>query len=229
MKNVDMLAEIAKGLGPLREKVVFVGGSTVALYLTDPAAPGIRPTEDVDCVIRLLTRTEYYKLEEQLLKLGFQHAAEHNAPICRWRYHGLTADIMPTEGSVLDFKNKWYPDGYANSEEVKLPGGQPIMIFSLSYFLASKIEAFQDRAHSDFLLSPDMEDIIAVLDGAENIENKILSAPKLVKSYLKEKFASFLAGERFLESLEGNLVSPSGSSGRVTRLKTILAKIVDGK
>ena len=30
MKNIEMLAEIAKGFGPLREKVVFVGGSTVA-------------------------------------------------------------------------------------------------------------------------------------------------------------------------------------------------------
>ena len=47
MKNVDMLAEIDKGLGPLREKVVFVGGSTVALYLTDPAAPEIRPTNQI--------------------------------------------------------------------------------------------------------------------------------------------------------------------------------------
>ncbi|OHA62757.1 MAG: hypothetical protein A2117_01430 [Candidatus Wildermuthbacteria bacterium GWA2_46_15] len=73
MKNIEMLAEIAKGLGPLREKVVFVGGSTVALYLADPAAPGIRPTEDVDCVVKLVSRAEYYKFEEELRKLGFQH------------------------------------------------------------------------------------------------------------------------------------------------------------
>ena len=229
MKNIEMLAEIAKGLGPLREKVVFVGGSTVALYLTDPAAPGIRPTEDVDCVIELVTRAEYYKLEKQLRKLGFQHAAEDNAPICRWRYHGLTADIMPTEGSVLDFKNKWYPNGYVNSVEVKLPGDRPIKIFSLPYFLASKIEAFRDRGHGDFLLSSDMEDIIAVLDGAENIEDKILSAPKPVKSYLQEKFTSFLADERFLESLDGNLRSPAGTAGRIARVKTILENIIGSR
>lgn len=229
MKNIEMLAEVAEGLGPLRGKVVFVGGSTVALYLTDPAAPGIRPTDDMDCVVELVTRTEYYKFEEQLRRLGFKHASEAGAPVCRWRYKGLTVDIMPTEGAVLDFQNKWYPDGYANSEEVVLPGGQPVRIFSLPYFLASKIEAFQDRGHGDFLLSPDMEDIIAVLDGAENIETGILGAPVPVKSYLKEKIASFLADERFLESLEGNLVSPSGSSGRVERLRAILGKIVAGK
>ena len=229
MKSIEMLAEVAKGLGPLREKVVFVGGSTVALYLTDAAAQWIRPTEDVDCVIELVTRAEYYKLEDQLRKLGFQHAAEANEPICRWRYHGLTADIMPTEGSVLDFKNKWYPDGYTNSEDVKLPGGQTIRIFSLPYFLASKIEAFQDRGHGDFLCSSDMEDIIAVLDGAENVAEKVIKAPKPVKSYLQNKFISFLSDERFLESLEGNLVSPAKSSGRVIMVKTMLEKITGGK
>ena len=84
---------------------------------------------------------------------------------------------MPTKGAVLNFKNKWYSEGYTNSEEVLLPGGKTVRIFSLAYFLASKIEAFLDRGKEDFLASADMEDIIAVLDGAENIENKILGTP----------------------------------------------------
>lgn len=73
-----------------------------------------------------------------------------------------------------------------------------------------------------------MEDIIAVLDAAENIADKVLGAPKPVKSYLKEKLALFLADERFLESLEGNLAS-SGGSGRVLRLKSIIGKTVAEK
>lgn len=36
MTSLEMLAQIAKGLGPLKDKVVFAGGSTVSLYLTDP-------------------------------------------------------------------------------------------------------------------------------------------------------------------------------------------------
>ena len=80
MENIEMLMEVAKGLGPLCEKVVFVGGSTVGLYLSDPAASKIRPTDDVDCVIELVTRDGYYKLEEQLRGLGFSHAMEEGAP-----------------------------------------------------------------------------------------------------------------------------------------------------
>ena len=136
---------------------------------------------------------------------------------------------MPTEGKILNFKNKWYQDGYANSEDIQLQSDQSIRIFNLVYFLASKIEAFLDRGNGDFLASPDMEDIIAVLDGVLDIEDKILKAPGKVKLYLKRKFSSFLSDERFLESLEGNIVSPSGSSGRVERVKIILGKIIKDK
>ena len=229
MENIEMVAKVAKGLGPLCEKVVFVGGSTVALYLTDPAAPKIRPTVDVDCIIKLLSRTGYNKLEEQFRELGFSHATEEDAPICRWHYKNLIVDVIPTEGEILNFKNKWYPDGYSNSEEVQLPNKQSVRIFSLAYFLASKIEAFLERGNEDFLGSSDMEDIIAVLDGANNIEDKIFEAPKKVKLYLKKQFSSFLSDDRFLESLEGNIPSISKSSGRVERIKTILQKIISAK
>ncbi|MCX5791854.1 MAG: hypothetical protein NTY45_06485, partial [Elusimicrobia bacterium] len=126
---------------------------------------------------------------------------------------------MPTEGSVLNFKSSWYPDGYTNAVEVKLPGGEKIHIFSLPYFLASKIEAFIDRGHGDFLTSPDMEDVIAVLDGAENLTDEFVRAPVKIKKYLNTQFSTFLKDERFLESLEGNL----RSAGRIDRIKKLLA------
>lgn len=228
MKNLEMLAVIANGLGPLKDKVVFVGGSTVSLYLTDPAAQTVRPTEDVDCVIEIVTRGQYYKLEAELEKLGFRHMMEASAPVCRWKYRGLTADIMPTEGSVLNFNNSWYPDGYADSRTVALPGGEQVRVFTLPYFLASKIEAFLDRGHGDFLTSPDMEDLITVLDGAEDIAGEVSHAPAKVKDYLAGKFSEFLKDERFIESLEGNLRSPSGTSGRVERIKVILKTLGQG-
>ncbi len=222
MNSLEMLAHIAKGLGPLKDKVVFVGGSTVSLYLTDPGAAAVRPTEDVDCVIQVLTRGQYYKLERELEQLGFRHVTEPGAPICRWSYKGLTADIMPTEGAVLNFKNSWYPDGYEQAITVKLPDGEQVRIFSLPYFLASKIEAFIDRGHEDFLTSPDMEDIITVLDGSGTITEEITAAPAKVRKYLAGKFGEFLRDDRFTESLEGNLRSPAGTAARVERIKNIL-------
>ncbi len=225
MNSLEMLAHIAKGLGPLKDKVVFVGGSTVSLYLTDPGAATVRPTEDVDCVIQVLSRGQYYKLETELERLGFRHVTEKDAPICRWSYKGLTADIMPTEGTVLNFKNSWYPDGYEHAITVGLPSGEQVRIFSLPYFLASKIEAFADRGHGDFLTSPDMEDIITVLDGSGTIVDELSTAPAKVKKHLAAKFREFLQDDRFSESLEGNLRSPAGTAARVERIKKILAAL----
>lgn len=225
MNSLEMLAHIAKGLGPLKDKVVFVGGSTVSLYLTDPGSATVRPTEDVDCVIQVLTRGQYYKLERELEKLGFRHVTGPGAPICRWSYKGLTTDIMPTEGTVLNFRNNWYPDGYEHAISVKLPGGEQIRIFSLPYFLASKIEAFKDRGHGDFLTSPDMEDIITVLDGSEAITEEISAAPAKVKKYLSDKFHEFISDDRFSESLEGNLRSPAGTAARVERIRRIIGSL----
>jgi len=46
-----MIEAVARALGPLVDEVVFVGGTIPALLITDPAAPRIRPTKDVDFVV----------------------------------------------------------------------------------------------------------------------------------------------------------------------------------
>lgn len=153
MNSLEMLAHIAAGLGPLRDKVVFVGGSTVPLYLTDRGAGTVRPTEDVDCVTEAVTRRQHHAFEAKLEDLGFRHSMQPGAPICRWTYHGLTADIMPAAGEVLGFRNSWYADGCANSRKMSLPGGEVVRIFALPYFLASKIEAFLARGRGERIRS----------------------------------------------------------------------------
>jgi len=50
------LAHVAKRLGPLCERVVFVGGATLELLVSDPGAAPIRPTDDVDVVVRAGSR-----------------------------------------------------------------------------------------------------------------------------------------------------------------------------
>lgn len=217
-----MLALVAKGLGPLKDRVVFVGGATIELYVEDTATPTVRATDDVDCVAQILTRSDYYQLEEKLRGLDFKHPIGKNSPICRWDYHGIPVDVMPTEGKILNFTNRWYPAGYKRAERIKLADGQEISIFSLPYLVASKIEAFQDRGKGDFMGSADMEDLIAVLDGSFDASDKIQAAPQDVRDYLKEKFNDFLGNRDFLDALIGHLQSPQGTSGRVERVRALL-------
>jgi len=49
--NITMIARIARALGDLKEKMVFVGGSVAELYADFPEISEIRPTLDVDCVV----------------------------------------------------------------------------------------------------------------------------------------------------------------------------------
>jgi hypothetical protein len=46
-------------LGPVLDEVVFVGGATIHIWITDPGAPPTRATDDVDVVCEVATRTEY--------------------------------------------------------------------------------------------------------------------------------------------------------------------------
>jgi hypothetical protein len=48
-------------LGPLRERVVFVGGSAIGLLITDPMAAAIRVTKDVDVIVEVATHGGYYQ------------------------------------------------------------------------------------------------------------------------------------------------------------------------
>lgn len=64
--SIELLDPAAAAPGPLLDEVVFVGGATVARWITDPAAPPARPTLDVDVVIEVTTRLEYERFSEPM-------------------------------------------------------------------------------------------------------------------------------------------------------------------
>ncbi len=220
-----MLAVVAKGLKDLKQKVVFVGGATVDLFITDPAAPATRPTDDVDCVVEIAGTGQYHELEAELRKLGFKHAVGEDAPICRWRFSGIKVDVMPTKGAVLGFSNQWYPTGMANAEEVVLPNKERVRVFSLPYLLASKLAAFRDRGREDFQASKDLEDIIALLDGCPEVEQKVDAAAAEVRQYLGREFKRLLAHDRFLPALEGSLRPGREGPERTERCMALMRRI----
>ncbi len=110
-RNLPRLMAVARALGPLRERVVFVGGATVNLYSTSfTRTPEPRLTDDVNCIVEVAPRTDFYTLEEELRGLGFANDVASGV-IYRWQFQGLTVDVMPTEPEILGFSNPWYPMG----------------------------------------------------------------------------------------------------------------------
>lgn len=64
--TIDLLERGAAALGPLLDEVVFVGGATVTLWITDPAAPTPRPTKDVDVVVEVVSRAALHDFEARM-------------------------------------------------------------------------------------------------------------------------------------------------------------------
>jgi hypothetical protein len=218
-KNIDMLQIVATGLGELKEVLVFVGGAVAELYADDPASSDIRPTQDVDCVIEFSSRMEHARLEKKLQTKKFAYDTSKGAPICRWIYQGIKVDVMPTDESILGFKNLWYPGGVENKISKKLPNGTEIYVFSPEYYVASKFEAHNDRGGNDLRQSHDFEDIIYILDNSTNILENVRNANEDVKNYLECE--SLLGNDGLSEGIESAL--PYGSdSNRVEIIKDMI-------
>lgn len=90
------------------------------------------------------------------------------------------------------------------------------------YFLACKLAAFKSRGEGDYLMSHDMEDIVAVLDGRPEVVGEIGYARSTLRRHLADSFRELLESHRFREALSGHL-PPDGASQ--ARLPTILSRI----
>ncbi len=221
-RNLELLSFIANRLEELCDEVTFVGGCITGLLITDKAAPDVRFTIDVDCIINIITKARYYALGEKLRQKGFKEVVFGEHPLCRWDCDGILVDIMPTHKNVLGFSNTWYKEALSNPIYKKINDSIQIKIISAPYFLATKLEAFKDRGNQDFLSSHDLEDIISVLDGRPEIVNELLNESDHLKQYLSSEFSSIMIDDKFIQALPGHL---NYSNERGSREKIILDQI----
>jgi predicted nucleotidyltransferase len=209
-RNVVRLQAVARALGNLLERVVFVGGATVNLYAAVPMnTPEPRVTDDVDCIVEVAPRAAFYELEEALRTQGFTNDVESGV-ICRWRYAHLVVDIMPTDSAILGFSNPWYPEGFAQAIPFVLPDTTSIRILAPEYFLATKLAAMRDRGWDDLRLSQDLEDVVHVVDNRLHLEREVAQAGEGVRGYIQYVLSELLAHPDLLEALEWTLPYGSG-------------------
>ncbi len=202
--NIVRIIGVYNALEELKDSVVFVGGATVSLYADKPEEADVRFTDDIDVLIEIGSYNEYAKLQEKLMKLGFELAADSKV-ICRYKYQGLIVDIMPTDDNVLGFSNRWYKDGFANIIRYQADERTQVNIFKPPYFIACKLEAFKSRGNDDGRTSQDFEDIVFVLDNRKTIWEEIKNADNELKNYLNEEFRKLLAHPYFEEWISAHL------------------------
>lgn len=202
--TIDLLELGASALGDLVEQVAFVGGATIVLWLTDPGAPAPRPTKDVDVVIEVTTPSAFHAFQDSLRKRGF-HEDVYSNVICRWRHEAseLVLDAMPANGALLGFDNPWQAAAMPHAAAIDLPSGIAIRAITPPYLVATKLAAFASRGGGDHLGSPDLEDIIRLVDGLEELVHEMASAQDDVRRYVQGELVALLRQERFLDALFG--------------------------
>jgi len=213
--NIGILELAVDQLGELADEMVFLGGCATGLLITDPAAPSIRVTQDVDAIVQVVSRAEYYQLSEKLREKEFREDVSDDAPICRWVTDNVILDVMPTDADILGFGNKWYVPAIENAEQLKLPSGKLIKMVSAPYFLITKLEAFDGRGGGDYLMSHDIEDIVAVLDGRPELIGEVSLAKTELKEELATRFSELLYDYSFTSAVSGHMPTDETSQARV--------------
>lgn len=228
-EQLAALRLVARRLGKLRDEVVFVGGMTTGLLVTNLGAPMARPTDDVDLILEVASTVEYQtKLRKRLYSCGFREDTREDAPICRWLLEGVAVDVMPTTPDVLGFSNQWYVHALRTAQSMALPpddkGTVSIRVITAPAFIATKLESWKARAKGN-LLHHDIEDIVSIVDGRAEFLGEIESeAPELRKFVAKSLTALFRAGLE--EHLAGHLPGDGASQARLPSVLTALRRTV---
>lgn len=177
-------------LGPLVDEVVFVGGATIHLWLTDPAAPPARATDDVDVICEVQTRGEYYAFAERLRERGLEERMGEPV-VCRWRDRGsgLVIDVMPTKEHVLGFSNPWYRLALDTALEQRLASGATIRAAPPPVIVATKIAAWQGRGQGDVMRSHDVHDVLVLVNGRPELVAELREQPADLQRYVAAELA----------------------------------------
>jgi predicted nucleotidyltransferase len=223
MLLAEQIKTIAAGLEPLNENFIYVGGAVVECYVTSNVAEQPRPTDDIDVVLELAHYGKYVHLQERLIHAGFNPDSDSKV-ICRYKYKGITVDIMPDEPRILGFSNKWYKDGIRNSISYKVDDALSIKIFSSPFFIASKIEAYYTRGAQDKRFSTDFEDIMYIFENRKEAFDEIVASDKNVKTCIKE-FAQGLLLAKDTDEAIGAVMGYSPLPERIDFVKNVLNKL----
>lgn len=226
--NLPLLEEAAARLKPFLSEIVFVGGATLGLLITDSAGAGIRRTNDVDVVAEIMTYADYILFSERLLRAGFVEDSGEKPLTCRWRYGSLILDVLPLDEKVLGYTNIWYRSALSSAERMMLPSGVSIQVISAPFFLGTKMEAFRGRGQNDFIGSHDIEDFVAVIDGRDTIVHEVAAAPADLQRYLAKAARSLLEDTRFRDVLPGFVYGDDVTQLRVPLIERRLEEIAQG-
>lgn len=207
----EMIAHVADALGTkLLEQVVFVGGCITGLLLTDDfTREQVRHTDDVDLIVNVLTQSELSKFESLLRERGFTNSTTEDAHIGSWTLGELLVDIIPVNPELLTSADGWCKEAYNNSQSITIDGHE-IKLAKPIYFIAMKLEAYNDRGQNDPLESRDIEDVLNLFDGRKEIVDELKDAPNKLRKFVANEIKELFKNDYFIYAINSTAQSDRG-------------------
>jgi hypothetical protein len=227
---VQRLIRVARALGDLTERVVFVGGSIAPLLYSEPPFDEARSTADVDGIVASRTYTAMEDVYEALRARGFRQSPEDSGHVNRWRTLADDPFDLMSTGSHLGGSGK-IADRLAleTCVELRVPDGILLRHASGPGFLGQKWSAYEDRGAADPSASHDLQDIIALIASRPTLLAELGVSPDELKALVVQATREFLANERLDDLIAANLnnaQSPAVVARRVRDRLSAIARLV---
>jgi hypothetical protein len=216
--SVELLETAAATLGRLRERVVFLGGATISLWTTDPAARTPRVTYDVDVVAEVVTLAGYERSKVSFEKRGSQKIRTAASSV-----DGSTK--RPSSLWMLFLQSHVSPASAADGC-VRRPRPQSSIGFLLGPLFASFLPCIYWRrslrrlrigGNDDCIASRDFEDVILLIDSREQLLEEQRRSPDDVQAYIRPELNRLMRLPTFEYGVERALTGPA-ARGRVQQV-----------
>jgi hypothetical protein len=125
--------------------------------------------------------------------------------------------MVPIDGKILEFSNRWYEGALKNSRDVELSSGMTIRAITPPYFLGTKMEAFLGRGQNDYMASHDSEDFLAVIDGRNSIVEEVRLRMLICERSLGERCHCFWT-IKVPDAIPGYLLPDAANQARLTMI-----------
>lgn len=206
-EGMPLLAEVARALGGILDRVVFIGGAIAPLLQVDRPFRAPRPTDDVDAIAATLSYSEFERMGGELRALGFREpsGAMHAH---RWTAPGPNAvkfDLIPIGDHFAASGNRWELAAIATAVRCEIEPGLNIRHASGPGFLALKLAAFRDRGLQDPRGSTDLEDIFALFASRPQIVQEMAVAPDAIRELAAEQVSALLQMPDFEDLIASHL------------------------
>lgn len=230
---VALVAEVARALGHLLDRVVFIGGAIAPLLQPDRPFRAPRPTTDVDAIAATASYVDFTGLSDELRALGFREVSG-SRHAHRWitpSVHAVSFDLVPAGNHIGASGNRWDKVAIETAITTEIEPGLTIRHVSAPGFLALKLAAFRDRGTDDPFGSSDLEDILALVAARPAIVQEVKEEREDLRRFVCEQVGDLRRRGDFEDLLAGHLanVSRSRAVEIIPATQARLAEIADAE